>query len=52
MLTVDDCRATVDDLRARDVTVTSEPEEVPWGISAMVEDLYGNPYNLLEPAGT
>ena len=30
------------------VEVTTEPEEVPWGIHANVVDLYGNPYNLVE----
>lgn len=45
----DDCRATVEDLRERGVTGSSDPEDVPWGVSAMVEDLYGNPYNLVEP---
>jgi catechol 2,3-dioxygenase-like lactoylglutathione lyase family enzyme len=48
VLETDDCRGTVADLEARGVTVTSAPEEVPWGVSAMVEDLYGNPYNLVE----
>ncbi|WP_227374604.1 hypothetical protein [Haladaptatus halobius] len=48
VLETDDCRGTVADLKARGVTVTSAPEEVPWGVSAMVEDLYGNPYNLVE----
>lgn len=49
VLETDDCRATCEQLQARGVTVTSPPEEVPWGVSAVVEDLYGNPYNLLEP---
>lgn len=30
------------------MTVTSDLEEVPWDVSAMVEDLYGNPYYLVE----
>lgn len=46
---VDDCEATVDLLRQRDVTIISEPERVEWGISAMIADLYGNPINLVEP---
>lgn len=48
VLDTDDCRGTVADLKSRGVTVTSEPEETPWGVSAMFEDLYGNPYNLVE----
>ena len=48
VLAVDDCRGTVADLADRGVAVTTEPEEVPWGVHAVVEDLYGNPYNLVE----
>jgi hypothetical protein len=25
------------------------PQELPWGISAVFEDLYGHQHNLLEP---
>lgn len=46
---VEDCRATVETLRENDVTVTSDPEGVPWGVSAVVADQYGNPYDLVEP---
>ncbi len=48
VLEVDDCRATVAELAARGVTVLSQPEQMPWGVSAIVQDLYGNPYNLLQ----
>lgn len=48
VLATDDCRETVSELADRGVTVTTEPEEVPWGIHANVVDLYGNPYNLVE----
>ncbi|RMD79922.1 MAG: lactoylglutathione lyase [Gammaproteobacteria bacterium] len=48
VLEVDDCRATVEELKGRGVKVLSEPQEAPWGVSAVVEDLYGNPYSLLE----
>lgn len=47
---VDDCRETVATLRERGVTVTREPEEQPWGVTAVVEDCYGNPYDLVEAA--
>lgn len=50
VIRTDDCRETVEELRSRGVTVTSGLDEQPWGVSAVVEDLYGNPYNLLEPA--
>lgn len=46
----DDCRGTIDELADRGVTVTTEPEPVPWGVHAIVEDLYGNPYNVVESA--
>ena len=48
VLSTDDCRGTVAELEERGVTVTTEPEEVPWGVHANVVDLYGNPYNLVE----
>lgn len=48
VLAVDDCHETVDELDGRGVEITTEPEEVPWGIHAIIEDLYGNPYNLVE----
>lgn len=46
---VDDCEATVETLRDRDVDILSDPEDVEWGTSAMIADLYGNPINLVEP---
>lgn len=50
VLTTEDCRATHERLRDRGVSFVSPPEELPWGVSAVFTDLYGNPYNLLEPA--
>lgn len=47
---VEDCQQTVDELRERGVTIVQGTEEVPWGIHAIIEDLYGNPYNLVETA--
>lgn len=49
---VDDCEATVDELRSRGVEIVQEPQEVPWGVSALVEDLYGNVHNLVQPKPT
>ncbi|ANG62248.1 hypothetical protein A8C75_06915 [Marinobacterium aestuarii] len=49
VLASDDCRADCELLRARGVRVAEEPSEVPWGVSAIVLDLYGNPYNLVQP---
>lgn len=46
---VDDIDLTISTLRDNGVTIVSEPEEVPWGVSALIEDLYGNVHNLVEP---
>lgn len=46
---VDDCEATIDLLEQRGVDILREPEDVEWGTSAMIADLYGNPINLVEP---
>lgn len=45
---VDDCEGTVEELRARGVEIVDEPMEMPWGVSALVADLYGNTHNLVE----
>lgn len=50
VLTTDDCRATVAELERRGVTVTEAPTDLPWGVSAMVADPYGNEYNVMQPA--
>ncbi len=48
VLETDDCRKEHAALAARGVKFRDEPQEMPWGVSAVFEDLYGNPYNLLE----
>ncbi len=45
----EDCRNTFQELTERGVIFTSPPEEVPWGIAAGFRDLYGNPFELVEP---
>jgi predicted enzyme related to lactoylglutathione lyase len=45
-----DCRKTVEELRSRGVKIVHEPEEVPWGVQATFEDLYGNHFVLVQPA--
>jgi catechol 2,3-dioxygenase-like lactoylglutathione lyase family enzyme len=45
----DDCRKDYEVLQSRGVKFLSPPEEAPWGISAVFEDLYGHQHNLLEP---
>jgi catechol 2,3-dioxygenase-like lactoylglutathione lyase family enzyme len=49
VITTDDCRQDYEVLNARGVKFVSPPEELPWGISAVFEDLYGHQHNLLEP---
>jgi catechol 2,3-dioxygenase-like lactoylglutathione lyase family enzyme len=44
----DDCRKDYTQMSAKGVKFRGEPEELPWGTSAVFEDLYGNPYNLLQ----
>ncbi len=44
-----DCRRDYEMFKARGVQFVSPPEELPWGISAVFVDLYGNQHNLLQP---
>ena len=44
----DDCPKQVEDLKSKGVKITLEPEEQPWGVQAVFEDLYGNSHVLLE----
>lgn len=48
MFKVDDCKKTCDELRSKGVTIVMEPGEAPYGIQALIEDLYGNPLWLIE----
>ena len=47
-LTTDDCRATVEELRARGVEFSEEPEERPYGIDAGFRDPSGNSLRLTQ----
>ncbi len=47
---VDDCRATCAELAGRGVEIDEQPKQVPWGLQAIVKDLYGNELVLLQPA--
>jgi predicted enzyme related to lactoylglutathione lyase len=49
VITTDDCRQDYEAFKSRGVKFVSPPEELPWGISAVFEDLYGHQHNLLEP---
>lgn len=39
---VDNCVKTVDQLRKKGVKILREPNELPYGTQAIIEDLYGN----------
>ena len=45
----DDCKRDHDAMVGRGVKFPSAPSEMPWGTSAVFEDLYGNKVNLLQP---
>jgi uncharacterized glyoxalase superfamily protein PhnB len=47
-LTTDDCRASVEELRARGLEFTEEPEERPYGIDAGFRDPSGNSLRLTQ----
>ena len=44
----ENCRETYEELKHRGVTFSQSPEEKPYGIEAVFEDLYGNTYALVE----
>ncbi|PKB81684.1 MAG: hypothetical protein BZY88_06045 [SAR202 cluster bacterium Io17-Chloro-G9] len=46
----DNCRDFVEHLKSAGVEFTLEPEEQPWGVQAVFQDLYGNSHVLLEPS--
>jgi catechol 2,3-dioxygenase-like lactoylglutathione lyase family enzyme len=47
-LTTDDCRASYEDLRARGVEFTEEPEDRPYGIDSGFRDPSGNSFRLTQ----
>jgi predicted enzyme related to lactoylglutathione lyase len=49
VLETDDCKQDHAAMAARGVKFTSPPADMPWGVSAIFEDLYGNRYNLIQP---
>ncbi len=48
-LSVDDCRKTFEDLRAKGVEFLQEPEERPYGVEALLRDNSGNWMVIVEP---
>jgi catechol 2,3-dioxygenase-like lactoylglutathione lyase family enzyme len=47
-LTTDDCRASYEELKARGVEFTEEPEDRPYGIDAGFRDPSGNSFRLTQ----
>ena len=47
VLSSSDCIADMARLAQQGVEIVGPPEEVPWGVSGVIRDLYGNPYNLV-----
>ena len=47
-LTTDDCQASYEELQARGVEFTEEPEDRPYGIDAGFRDPSGNPFRLTQ----
>lgn len=48
VLITDNCRRDYQELTGRGVRFISAPEELPWGVSAVFEDLYGTQHNLVQ----
>lgn len=48
VLSVTDCKGTVEELRRRGVTIVEEPQTLWWGTMALIKDLYGNLFSLVE----
>src|ERR671922_919067 len=47
-LTTDDCRASYEELKARGVEFTEQPEERPYGIDSAFRDPSGNSFRLTQ----
>ena len=50
VVATDDCQKEYERLKAAGVKVAAPPKEQPWGIETQFEDLYGNGFDLLQPA--
>ncbi len=50
VFTTDDCPKTYEELRSRGVNFRSPPQQRPYGMEAIFEDLYGNTFSLLQPS--
>ena len=45
-----DCQQEYEELQGRGVVFVSAPQQQPYGVEAIFQDLYGNSYSLLQPA--
>ena len=45
----DDCQRDYEALQENGVNFVQSPAERPWGMEAVFQDPYGNPFSLLEP---
>ncbi len=50
ILEVEDCRATIEDLRSKGVDITQEPVEQFYGVDAGIRDPSGNSLRITQPA--
>jgi catechol 2,3-dioxygenase-like lactoylglutathione lyase family enzyme len=50
ILTTDDCRKTYDELKAKGVEFTQEPNEEPYGVDCGARDPFGNHFRITQPA--
>jgi predicted enzyme related to lactoylglutathione lyase len=48
-VSTDNCRKMVENFKKNDVKVIGEIEDMPWGVSASFQDLYGNNIYMVEP---
>jgi catechol 2,3-dioxygenase-like lactoylglutathione lyase family enzyme len=48
-LGTDDCRKTIEDLRAKGVEILQEPADRPYGVEALIRDNSGNWLVVVEP---
>jgi predicted enzyme related to lactoylglutathione lyase len=49
-LVTDNMDETYRQMKSRGVSFGEEPQEAPWGKQALIKDLYGNMFDLLDPA--
>jgi len=47
----DDCRLDYEEMKSRGVHFFGEPNDVPWGVEVVFEDLYGNRFDLVQHNG-